>query len=185
MTYIAGPFDWTDDARTIGHGYFETDMRPGRLRVWFEVRTDRRSRGMRIANEVTGEHWATGLRWARLRWTPGDDGPEDLHLSWPDDPNVPVNHCEVSDVLALARDPKAQRAVRAFFDALPKVGRPAGMTTIVDDEDLKAPVREMRRDHVRRITVPALASRAGFTVADVRGYLKVTGRTLAEFLDTF
>ncbi len=101
MTYIAGPFDWTDDARTIGHGYFETDMRPGRLRVWFEVRTDRRSRGMRIANEVTGEHWATGLRWARLRWTPGDDGPEDLHLSWPDDPNVPVNHCEVSDVLAL------------------------------------------------------------------------------------
>lgn len=64
------------------------------------------------------------------------------------------------------------------------VGRPAGLTTVTNDEQLRQPIREMRRDHVR-ITTPAIAARSGFTLAEVRGYLKVTNRTLAEFLRSF
>ena len=62
-------------------------------------------------------------------------------------------------------------------------GRRPGVTNITHDEQLAAPVREMRRDRAR-ITQPTLAARAGCTVADIRGYLKVTGRTFAEFLDS-
>jgi hypothetical protein len=67
--------------------------------------------------------------------------------------------------------------------ALP-TGRRRGLTTIAEDEQLRAPIREMRRDGVR-VTRPAVAARAGFTVAEIRGYLSVTGRSWAQFLASF
>lgn len=63
-------------------------------------------------------------------------------------------------------------------------GRPPELTTITDDEQLRVHVRAMRRDRVR-ITRESLAARSGFTVAEVRGYLRVTGRSWAEFLSSF
>jgi hypothetical protein len=63
-------------------------------------------------------------------------------------------------------------------------GRPPGLTTIQDDEQLREPIREMRRDRIRP-TQPTVAARSGFTVAEIRGYLTVTGRSWAEFLSSF
>jgi hypothetical protein len=64
-------------------------------------------------------------------------------------------------------------------------GRPPGLTSIEDDEQLCTTIREMRRDKVKRFYQTTVAARSGFTVAEIRGYLKVTNRTWAEFLRSF
>lgn len=64
-------------------------------------------------------------------------------------------------------------------------GRPPALTTITDDEEIRAPVREMR-EKKRRITMGTVVAWAGtFTMAELRGYLRVTGRTWSEFLHSF
>ena len=65
-----------------------------------------------------------------------------------------------------------------------ELGRPPGLTTITDDEQLRAPICEMRRDRVRTLQ-RSVAPRAGFTIWEICGYLKATHRTWAEFLRTF
>ena len=64
------------------------------------------------------------------------------------------------------------------------LGRRPGLTTITRDEQLRAPIREMRRGYVR-VTIPATAARSAFTIAEIRGYLRVTKRTWSEFLLSF
>ncbi len=150
--------------------------------------------------------WQAGLVYAAFRWTNGN-GPAELMLSWRDEPadvrvtwredltSLPpedepdpppldgLNYAEVSDVALLARDRTAQWAVRAFLDTLPKLGRTPGVTTIQSDEALATAVREMRRGGWR-VTEQAVATRTGYTRAELRGYLRVTGRTWQDFLDT-
>jgi hypothetical protein len=60
-------------------------------------------------------------------------------------------------------------------------GRPPGQTSIKDDEVLRGALAEMDRDErdVRRDT---LAAAAGYTVDELRGYLKVTNRSFDELL---
>jgi hypothetical protein len=79
-----------------------------------------------------------------------------------------------------ARADLRDAVVRLWRARLP-VGRPPGLTTIPDDESLREPIREMQADK-RRITIPKLAAWSGFTEAEIRGYLRVTGRELADFL---
>lgn len=64
------------------------------------------------------------------------------------------------------------------------LGRPPGITTIVSDEEIAGPIREMRaKGH--RVTMPTVVAWAGtFTMAELRGYLTVTKRTWREFLNT-
>jgi len=64
------------------------------------------------------------------------------------------------------------------------LGRPSGLTTITDDDQLREPIREMRRDR-RRITQRTVATWSLFTVAEIRGYLRATHRTWADFLRSF
>jgi hypothetical protein len=63
-------------------------------------------------------------------------------------------------------------------------GRPPGTTTIVDDEQLREPIREMRRDRIR-VTQEAAAARAGLSRGEIRGYLKATNRSWRDFLASF
>jgi hypothetical protein len=63
-------------------------------------------------------------------------------------------------------------------------GRPPGLTTIAEDDELRKPIGEMRRDR-RRTTLRNVAAYSGFTVSEIRGYLRVTDRTWAEFLSSF
>jgi hypothetical protein len=63
-------------------------------------------------------------------------------------------------------------------------GRPPGVTAIVDDEQLRAPISEMRRDR-RRITQATVAAYSGFTLWEIRGYMKITNRKWSEFLLSF
>jgi len=58
------------------------------------------------------------------------------------------------------------------------------LTTIAEDEQLQSVVRQMRRDKVR-ITQVTVSARSGFTVAEIRGYMRVTHRTWSEFLLSF
>ena len=60
-------------------------------------------------------------------------------------------------------------------------GRTPGLTDIREDGPLAEAIAGMRRDHAR-ITRPTLAARAGVTEAALRGYLGVTGRTMADLL---
>lgn len=60
-------------------------------------------------------------------------------------------------------------------------GRPPGLTDIQDDAELAETIVEMDRDHVR-MTRANLAARSGKTEPAIRGYLKVTGRTLEELV---
>jgi len=64
------------------------------------------------------------------------------------------------------------------------LGRPPGITTIVSDEEIAGPIREMRaKGH--RVTMPTVVAWAGtFTIAELRGYLRVTKRRWTEFLNT-
>jgi hypothetical protein len=62
-------------------------------------------------------------------------------------------------------------------------GRPPGLTNIQSDDVLIAAVREMRIGR-RRISMQTLAANAGYTVADIRGYLRVTKRAWREFLNS-
>lgn len=64
------------------------------------------------------------------------------------------------------------------------LGRPPGITDIIDPEPLRSAIREMRRNRVR-ITQGTVSGRSGFSVAAIRGYLKRTYQTWAEFLRTF
>jgi hypothetical protein len=73
---------------------------------------------------------------------------------------------------------------RAEARKVERGGRPPAITSIADDEQLRAPIREMRRDRVR-ITQPTVAARSGFTIAEIRGYLRVTRRTWTDFLHSF
>jgi hypothetical protein len=59
------------------------------------------------------------------------------------------------------------------------LGRPPGLTTIESDGQLADAVLAMRRDRIR-IVQEKLAARAGFTRAEVRGYLDKTSRTIEE-----
>ena len=63
-------------------------------------------------------------------------------------------------------------------------GRRRGSTTIQEDEQLRAPVREMRRAG-RKVTLDTLAASSGFTRSEIRGYLKGTDRGFGEFLRSF
>ena len=65
-----------------------------------------------------------------------------------------------------------------------RIGRPPGLTTIVNDEQLKVPILEMRHDR-RRITQETLAWAGTFTLSELRGYLRVTHRRWRDFLDSF
>lgn len=60
-------------------------------------------------------------------------------------------------------------------------GRPPGITSIENDEQLAKPVREMLADK-RRISYRTLAGCSGMSESTIRGYLRVTHRTLREFL---
>jgi hypothetical protein len=61
-------------------------------------------------------------------------------------------------------------------------GRPPGLTTIENDEQIWAPIREMKKQG-RRITQRSLAAfSSSFTVDELQGYLKVTNRSWKEFL---
>jgi hypothetical protein len=73
--------------------------------------------------------------------------------------------------------------LRLWRQRLPRGRRPA-VTTIVDDEQLRVVIREMRRNR-DRITQETVATRAGFTVWEVRGYLRIKHQTWAEFLRSF
>jgi hypothetical protein len=64
-------------------------------------------------------------------------------------------------------------------------GRPPGITTIQDDDEIRVVIAGMRTAR-RRVTMPAVAATSGtFTLAELRGYLRVTGRTWTEFLGTY
>lgn len=63
-------------------------------------------------------------------------------------------------------------------------GRPPGLTTIENDEQLRKPIREMRRDR-RKVTQASVAAYSGFTVPEIRGYLSVTHRRWVDFLHNF
>lgn len=153
------------------------------LRIVSEARTDHAG-PMVTVHQADGTTWRAGVVWAALRWTEGEGSP-DLTLGWPGKPNHGrPTYAMVSDALLLASDRRAQRAVRAFWDTLPPLGRTPGSTTIQDDEQLRGPVREMRRDRIR-VTRPALAARSGFTEAEIRGYLDSTGRSFTEFIASF
>jgi hypothetical protein len=60
-------------------------------------------------------------------------------------------------------------------------GRPPGITSIENDEQLAKPVREMLADK-RRVSYRTLAGWSGMSESTIRGYLRVTHRTLREFL---
>ncbi len=85
-----------------------------------------------------------------------------------------------------SRGGRGQEYAGARFVPAGRSGRPPGLTTIEDDETIKAPVRAMRRDGRRRITQSAVVAYAGtFTISELRGYLHVTGRIWREFLRSF
>jgi hypothetical protein len=122
--------------------------------------------------------WYGHLVEAHLRW-----GNDHLALVWPGSPSDPVA-AVVSDPMLLATDRTAQWAVRALFDAVAALGRPPGLTTITNDDEILTPLRAMRADG-RRITQPTLAAFSGrFTVDELRGYLRVNGKRWRDILDT-
>ena len=104
------------------------------LRVVVEVRSDHRSRQVTVRQD--GVEWAGGLVWAALRWSPGEGTP-DLWLTWrafPTEGEAGPGYAEVSDIVLLAKDAAARRAVKELYDALPSVGRPLGSReTTIDD----------------------------------------------------
>jgi hypothetical protein len=106
-----------------------------------------------------------------------------LVLSWGKDPSI----ASASDAMLLVSDDGMRLAVRAFWDTLPSIGRRPGLTTIEDDEEILGPMREMRAAKQKRITQEKLVAWAGtFTISELRGYLKVTGKDWRrDFLDTF
>lgn len=63
-------------------------------------------------------------------------------------------------------------------------GRPKGYTTIEDAEQLRAPIREMRRVPMRT-SQRNVEKRSGITRAMIRGFLARTGQTWEEFLASF
>jgi hypothetical protein len=70
------------------------------------------------------------------------------------------------------------RATRPY-----KFGRTPGLTTIANDDEILAPLREMRADG-RRVTQATLIGwTCTFTLAELRGYLRVTGQSWRDFLD--
>jgi hypothetical protein len=58
-------------------------------------------------------------------------------------------------------------------------GRPPKSTTITSDEQLLPAIKAMRTEGVR-FTRATLAARAGFTLAEIRGYLRATHRTMKD-----
>lgn len=120
---------------------------------------------------------------ATIRGPERDGWRPTLVLSWHDDPSVAT----ASDAMLLASDDGMRRAVRAFWDALPSRGRRPGLTTITNDDEILGPMREMRAADQKRITQETLVAWAGtFTISELRGYLKVTGKDWQrDFLDTF
>jgi hypothetical protein len=61
-------------------------------------------------------------------------------------------------------------------------GRPPGQTSIAGDEALCSTIAAMDHEHAR-ITRKALAARAGYTVDELRGYLRSTNRALDELVE--
>ena len=95
-------------------------------------------------------------------------------------------------VIGLEADPRPNRSWRVLSQVIPllrdwewrrlgRTGRPPGQTTIQNDEQLRPSIAALRHDS-RVVTVGHVAAHAGFTVAEVRGYLRVTGRTWREFI---
>jgi hypothetical protein len=92
--------------------------------VSIAIRTSEDATGPLVTfEEVDGSTYRAAVVIAWLRWSPGA-GPADLWMTWPDRPvGASDTWAVVSDALLLARDPAAGWAVRAFWDALPTVGR--------------------------------------------------------------
>lgn len=64
-----------------------------------------------------------------------------------------------------------------------RMGRPPGLTTIIKDDQIREVVAAMRRDGVR-VTQPAVATRGGWTIDELRGYLRVNRKRWQDFLHT-
>ena len=75
-------------------------------------------------------------------------------------------------------------ALNRLWSASPPIGRPPAITSIIEDEQLREPIREMRRGRVKT-TQQNVAARSGFTLAEIRGYLRVTRRSWTDFLRSF
>jgi len=147
--------------------------------------------------KLTGSGALLGLRWAAyLVSGEGDyqDGRLDLWRIEVRHPEVPgasliylVRPSETSAMLGIENATAKQiglleagRYVIGQARRLP-IGRPPGSTTITDDEQVCPVIRRMLTNYVRP-TYKNLAVRTGFSVAEIRGYLRATGRTKADLI---
>jgi hypothetical protein len=104
---------------------WQPDKPPLRIRVW--GRPDQGGRQVEMGPSDEPPAWVGGLTQADFRWEAGDDDPPDLVLSWHAlPPDAPFAWAEVDDVVKLASDSVAQRAVKEFYVALARLGRPRG-----------------------------------------------------------
>lgn len=116
-----------------------------------------------------------GIVEATIRGPKRADWRPTLVLSWRNDPAVAT----ASDAMLLASDESMQRAVRAFWDSLPPMGRGPG--AIRDDDQIRRVVAEMRRDHMK-VTLKAIAAYSGeFTVDNLRYWLSTRHRKLGDY----
>lgn len=87
-------------------------------------------------------------------------------------------------LVASDASPELRDLLNAAWKRGPTIGRPPGLTTITNDDQIHDVIRAMRRDHVRP-TQPAVAARGGWGIASLRGYLRVHKKDWRrDFLDT-